>query len=61
MSLGPVIWTILSEYYPTRIRGQAMSIATVMLWISAYTVSQTFPMMDKNVWLVRHFNHGFTF
>jgi SP family xylose:H+ symportor-like MFS transporter len=61
MSLGPVVWIILSEIFPTRIRGRAMSIATVILWISCYLVSQTFPMMDKNEWLVQTFNHGFSF
>ena len=61
MSMGPVVWIILSEIFPTRIRGRAMSFATVILWISCYIVSQTFPMMDKNTWLVQTFNHGFSF
>lgn len=61
MSLGPVTWVILSEIFPTRIRGRAMAIATVILWISCFLVSQTFPMMDKNKWLVEKFHHGFSF
>ena len=61
MSMGPVVWIILAEIFPTRIRGRAMSFATVILWISCYIVSQTFPMMDKNTWLVHTFNHGFSF
>ncbi len=61
MSLGPVTWVILSEIFPTRIRGRAMAIATVILWISCFVVSQTFPMMDKNKWLVEKFHHGFSF
>jgi sugar porter (SP) family MFS transporter len=61
MSMGPVVWIILSEIFHTRIRGRAMSIATVTLWISCYIISQTFPMMDKNAWLVQNFNHGFSF
>ena len=61
MSLGPVTWVILSEIFPTGIRGRAMAIATVILWISCFAVSQTFPMMDKNEWLVEKFNHGFSF
>ena len=60
-SMGPVVWVILSEIFPTRIRGRAMAIATVILWISCYAVSQTFPMMDKNQWLIEKFNHGFSF
>jgi len=61
MSLGPVTWVILSEIFPTGIRGRAMAIATVILWISCFLVSQTFPMMDKNKWLVEKFHHGFSF
>ncbi len=61
MSLGPVTWVILSEIFPTRIRGRAMAIATVILWISCFLVSQTFPMMDKNKWLVEKLHHGFSF
>jgi len=61
MSLGPITWVILSEIFPTGIRGRAMAIATVILWISCFVVSQTFPMMDKNEWLVEKFHHGFSF
>ncbi len=61
LSVGPVTWVILSEIYPTRIRGRAMSIATVCLWTANFLVSQSFPMMDDNRWLIRHFNHGFPF
>ena len=46
-SMGPVVWVIMSEIFPTRIRGTAMSIATVMLWIGCYAVSQTFPMFNE--------------
>lgn len=61
LSVGPVTWVILSEIFPTRIRGRAMAIATICLWIANYGVSQTFPMMDKNAWLVAQFHHGFPF
>jgi len=61
LSVGPVTWVILSEIFPTRIRGRAMAIATVCLWIANYLVSQTFPMMDENPWLVATFHRGFPF
>ena len=61
LSVGPVTWVILSEVFPTRIRGRAMGISTVCLWSANLLVSQTFPMMDKNVWLVQTFRHAFPF
>jgi len=61
LSVGPVTWVILSEIFPTRIRGRAMSIATICLWAANWLVSQTFPMLDENEWLIDNFNHGFTF
>jgi len=61
LSVGPVTWVILSEIFPTRIRGRAMSIATLCLWASNFVVSQTFPMMNENEWLVDKFHHGFPF
>jgi len=61
LSVGPVTWVLLSEIYPTRHRGRAMAIATFCLWTANYIISQTFPMMDKNEWLVAKFNHGFPF
>ncbi len=61
LSVGPVTWVILSEIFPTKIRGRAMAIATFCLWVANYIVSQTFPMMDENAVLVKTFNHGFPF
>ncbi|RJP32309.1 MAG: MFS transporter [Candidatus Omnitrophota bacterium] len=55
MSMGPVVWVVMSEIFPTRIRGRAMSIATVFLWISCFLVSLTFPI------LVDHISDSFTF
>ncbi|HTG71181.1 MAG TPA: sugar porter family MFS transporter [Candidatus Udaeobacter sp.] len=42
-SLGPVVWVIISEIFPNRIRGKATAIAAMMLWAADYLVSQTFP------------------
>ncbi len=61
LSLGPVVWVVLSEIFPTKIRGRAMAMATFCLWLSNSVVSYTFVMMDKNLWLVEKFNHGFPF
>ena len=62
LSLGPVVWVILSEIFPTAVRGRALGLATFFLWTADYVVTQTFPMMDaKDSWFVKHFNHAFPF
>ena len=61
LSLGPVVWVVLSEIFPTKIRGRAMSIATLCLWISNFIVSQTFPMMSENKFLLDKFHGAFPF
>lgn len=43
ISLGPVVWVIISEIFPNRIRGKATAIAAMVLWAADYLVSQTFP------------------
>ena len=41
-SLGPVVWTMINEIYPRRVRGRAVSIATAANWAAAWLVSQFF-------------------
>jgi MFS family permease len=62
LSVGPVVWVILAEIYPTAIRGRALGLATFFLWVADYLVTQTFPIMDaKDSWFVQHFDHAFPF
>jgi len=61
VSWGPVTWVLLSEIFPNQIRGKAMAVAVAMQWIANYLVSWTFPILDKNPYLVEHFNHGFAY
>ena len=61
MSLGPVVWLIIAEVFPTRIRGRGMAIATLLLWGANYVVSQTFPIINEHPWLVAAFHHAFPF
>ena len=61
LSVGPVTWVILSEIFPTRIRGRAMAVSTVCLWVANYLISQTFPMMNESAWFVEKFHHAFPF
>jgi SP family galactose:H+ symporter-like MFS transporter len=46
-SLGPVVWTIIAEVFPTRIRARGMSVATAANWGAAFVLTLLFPtMMD---------------
>jgi SP family xylose:H+ symportor-like MFS transporter len=38
-----------------------MAVAAIFLWVANYFVSQTFPMMNENAWLVEKFNRAFPF
>jgi SP family arabinose:H+ symporter-like MFS transporter len=49
VAMGPVVWVVLAEIFPTRTRGRAMAVATVALWIACFGVSQTVPMMFKHL------------
>lgn len=44
-SYGPVTWVIISEIFPIKMRGVAMSVATFALWVAVYIVTQLFPVL----------------
>jgi SP family arabinose:H+ symporter-like MFS transporter len=45
-SIACLTWVILSEIFPNRIRGEAMSVANLCLWSANYLLLQTFPMIE---------------
>ncbi|MDY0183999.1 MAG: sugar porter family MFS transporter [Proteiniphilum sp.] len=47
-SISAVIFVFLSEMYPTRIRGLAMSIAGLSLWIGTFLIGQLTPWLLEN-------------
>lgn len=49
VGLGPGFWVLLSEIFPTRIRGRAMSIATICLWSACTVLTMTFLSLVKAV------------
>ena len=49
LSLAPVTWVLLSEIFPNRIRGAAMSVSTVSLWSACFVLTYTFPLLNKGL------------
>ena len=52
MSLAPVTWVVISEIFPNRIRGAAVSVAVFALWTACTVLTFTFPLL--NDWLGAH-------
>lgn len=53
-SLGPVVWVLIAEIFPNRLRSVAVAIATITLWAADFVVSLSFPYLLNNV-------HGYSF
>lgn len=47
MSLAPVVWVVLSEIFPARIRGAAMAVSTFFLWVACFLLTYTFPLLNE--------------
>ena len=47
IGLGPCVWVLLAEFFPTRIRGRAMSIATLCLWAACTLLTMTFLSLSR--------------
>ena len=48
LSMGPIVWVLLSEMFPNQIRSIAMSIAVAIQWAMNYVVSQSFPVVVES-------------
>ncbi|MDN3642268.1 sugar porter family MFS transporter [Lutimonas halocynthiae] len=48
MSMGPIVWVLLSEIFPNSIRSTAMAIAVAAQWLANYFVSQSFPIVVES-------------
>jgi sugar porter (SP) family MFS transporter len=49
MSLAPVTWVVISEIFPNRIRGAAISVAVTSLWIACFILTYTFPILNRTL------------
>jgi SP family arabinose:H+ symporter-like MFS transporter len=46
-TIGPVTWVALSEIFPNRVRANAMGLATLVLWITNFFTTASFPVMKQ--------------
>jgi len=49
MSLAPVVWVVISEIFPNKIRGAAMSISVFALWTGCFILTYTFPILNRSL------------
>jgi len=55
MSLAPVTWVVISEIFPNRVRGAAMSIAVTALWVASFILTYTFPLFNHSLGAAKTF------
>jgi MFS family permease len=49
MSLAPVTWVVISEIFPNRIRGTAISVAVSVLWVACFILTFTYPPLERAI------------
>jgi sugar porter (SP) family MFS transporter len=49
LTLAPVTWVVISEVFPNRIRGAAMSVAVAALWTACFILTYTFPYLNHRL------------
>ena len=49
LTLAPITWVLLSEIFPNKIRGHAMSVATFALWTSCAILTLSFPFLNRGL------------
>jgi SP family sugar:H+ symporter-like MFS transporter len=45
-SWGPLVWVLLGEIFPSRIRGKALGVAAAAQWIANFLITMSFPVMS---------------
>lgn len=49
MTLAPITWVVISEIFPTRVRGMAMAISTFSLWSACFVLTYSFPLLNSGL------------
>lgn len=47
IAAGPLPWVVCSEIFPAKLRGRAMSVSVLFIWVACLAVAQTFPVLLK--------------
>jgi SP family sugar porter-like MFS transporter len=55
MTLAPIVWVLLSELFPNRVRGVALGISVVALWVGYLILTYTFPIMREHIGIAMTF------
>jgi sugar porter (SP) family MFS transporter len=55
IAMGPIAWILCAEIFPAKLRGRAMSLATLAIWSACYLVSQTFPVLLQSLGATKTF------
>lgn len=48
-AMGPLVWVVMAEIFPIRMRGAAMGLATLLLWLADFAVTLTFPVISDTL------------
>jgi sugar porter (SP) family MFS transporter len=48
-AMGPLVWVVMAEIFPIRMRGAAMGLATLVLWFADFAVTLTFPVISDRL------------
>lgn len=49
MTLATAMWVIISEIFPNRVRGVAMSVCTFSMWAACFILTYSFPMLNSSL------------
>jgi MFS family permease len=49
MSLAPITWVLISELFPNRVRGAAVSVSVSALWIACFVLTYSFPVLNRKL------------
>lgn len=49
MTLAPVTWVLITEIFPNRYRGSAVSISVAALWLASFVLTYSFPILNRLV------------